>query len=61
MPEVLANLGEAYASLSDQRRASECFDEALRMLDERAQRGAEGNPTGSISVRLVPAAASALP
>lgn len=52
VPEVLASLGEAYASLSDQRRASECFTEALQILDERAQRGAEGSPTGVISVRL---------
>ena len=52
VPEVLASLGEAYASLSDQRRASECFTEALQILDDRAQRGAEGSPTGVISVRL---------
>lgn len=52
VPEVLASLGEAYASLSDQRRASECFNEALQILHERAQRGAEGSPTGVISVRL---------
>ena len=52
MPEVLANLGEAYASLSDPVRANECFDEALSILDDRAQRGAEGNPTGVISVRM---------
>ncbi|MEO6122650.1 MAG: HD domain-containing phosphohydrolase [Ilumatobacteraceae bacterium] len=52
MPEVLASLGEAYASLSDHRKASDCFDDALRILDERAQRGTEGSPTGVISVRL---------
>ncbi|MEO7398372.1 MAG: HD domain-containing phosphohydrolase [Ilumatobacteraceae bacterium] len=52
MPEVLANLGGAYASLSDQHRASECFNEALQILDERTQRGAEGKPTGVISVRI---------
>lgn len=52
MPEVLANLGEAYASLGDQERASDCFTDALNILDERAQRGVEGNPTGVISVRM---------
>ena len=52
VPEVLASLGEAYASLSDQRRASECFNEALQILDDRTRRGAEGSPTGVISVRL---------
>lgn len=50
-PEVLANLGEAYANLSDPGRAGECFTEALQILDERAQRGVDGNPTGIISVR----------
>ncbi len=51
IPEVLANLGGAYASLSDQHRASECFDEALQILDERAERGLDTNPKGVISVR----------
>lgn len=58
MPEVLANLGEAYASLSDQRRAAECFDEALEILDQRAQRGAESNPKGMLSVRIARGKAS---
>jgi response regulator RpfG family c-di-GMP phosphodiesterase len=52
MPEVLANLGEAYASLSDPQRADQCFKEALQILDERAQRGNDVNPTGVISVRI---------
>ena len=52
IPEVLAALGEAYASLSDPVRAATCFDEALEILDERTQRGAEGSPTGMISVRI---------
>ncbi len=51
IPEILANLGEAYASLSDHVRSAECFNEALQILDERSQRGAEGNPTAVISVR----------
>ncbi len=58
MPEVLANLGEAYASLSDQRRAAECFDEALHILDDRTQRGAECNPKEMISVRIARGKAS---
>lgn len=52
MPEVLANLGAAYASLGDQRRAAQCFDEALLILAERLSPGAEGNSTGVISVRI---------
>ncbi len=51
MPEVLAALGEAYASLSDQRRAAECFNEGLQILEDRALRGADGNHTGVIAVR----------
>ena len=51
IPEVLAALGGAYASLSDPTRADECFDEALQILDDRTQRGTESNPTGVISVR----------
>ncbi len=44
MPEVLANLGEAYASLSDPVRADECFNEALAILDDRAQRRSRRQP-----------------
>ncbi len=51
MPEVLAALGEAYTSLSDARRADECFNEALQILEDRTARGVESNPKGIVSVR----------
>src|SRR5262249_36008653 len=38
MPEGLANLGEAYPRLNVQQRAEECFNEALQILDDKAQR-----------------------
>ncbi|HRE02574.1 MAG TPA: tetratricopeptide repeat protein, partial [Ilumatobacteraceae bacterium] len=52
VPEVLASLGEAYTNLSDERRSTECFAEALQILDDRSQRGIETSPTAVIAVRL---------
>jgi putative two-component system response regulator len=51
VPEVLAVLGEAYSGLNDAARGQECFDEALRLLDERAAQGKEAPPSALIAVR----------
>ncbi len=53
VPQILANLGDAYSSLSDIARSSRCFDEALELLAERAARGAEGNTLSAVNVRLM--------
>ena len=58
IPDVLANLGEAYASLLNPERAAECFDEALHILDDRARKGAKPTPTTVIAVRLARGKAS---
>ncbi|CAB4858814.1 unannotated protein [freshwater metagenome] len=52
IPDVLANLGEAYASLHDLARAAQCFDEALSILDDRTRRGTAPTPTSVIAVRV---------
>ncbi len=58
VPDVLANLGEAYACLHDPVRAAGCFDEALHILDDRATRGATPTPTSVIAVRMARGKAS---
>ena len=51
MPDALINLGAAYSGVRDSRRSAECLNEALRLLDERAERGGAGSPTSMISLR----------
>ena len=58
IPDVLANLGGAYASLHDPARAAQCFDEALHILDDRSRRGAAPTPTSVIAVRMARGKAS---
>ena len=45
VPDVLANLGEAYSSLHDRVRAAQCFDEAFHIIEERTLRGPAPAPT----------------
>jgi putative two-component system response regulator len=58
VPDVLANLGEAYSSLHDPARAARCFDEALHIIDERSIRGPMPTPTTVVNVRMARGKAS---
>jgi len=58
VPDVLANLGEAYCSLGDSARAAECFDEALELIDERMQNGPMPTPSTVANVFMARGKAS---
>ncbi len=52
VPDILARLAGAYASLSALDRATMCVDDADAILAERASRQAELPPSSAIAVRL---------
>lgn len=58
VPDVLANLGEAYSSLHDPIRAARCFDEALHIIDEGAAHGPACTPNTVANVLVARGKAS---
>ncbi|MEO5899942.1 MAG: HD domain-containing phosphohydrolase [Ilumatobacteraceae bacterium] len=52
VPDILARLAEAYASLNALERAETCVDDADAIIAERASRRAELSPSSAIAVRL---------
>ena len=49
---LLADLAEAYMGLADHERASECFAEARRVWEERADHGIEPVPATQLGVMM---------